>query len=152
MALHLFLPQLSEDTSEGGLICLVNLCVMTHWSLSIYFAPSHPETLWGVGLSLGEPVHYDTLALHSFLPWPSKDTSEGGLVCVVGLHVTMCWTLSIFLPAVQRHSGRWIHLLGKSLCGVLATCLFHPSMEVGFVCITCQSPMWGEPVHTTRLW
>jgi hypothetical protein len=84
---YLFRSQPPRDTLGGGFVHLASPRVTTRWSLSIYFASSLPETLWGVDSS--------TWRVHTLRH--------------VGLY------LLISLPASQRHSGGWIRSLGGSV-------------------------------------
>jgi hypothetical protein len=83
--IHLFCSQPTRDTLGGGLVRLTSPRVTTRWSLSAYFAPSLPETLWEVGLSAWRICTLRRVGLYLLRSLPSRDTLEGGFVCLVNL-------------------------------------------------------------------
>jgi hypothetical protein len=72
-------------------LTLASLRATARWPFFLYFIPSLPEILWKVG----------SLAWRVCAPWhvgfyllcsqPSRVPLEGGLACLVGLHVAMHW-------------------------------------------------------------
>jgi hypothetical protein len=121
--IYLFRFQPPRDTLGGGFVHLASPHVTTRWSLSTYFASSHPETLWGVD---------------SF-PWRIC-----ALRCV-GIYPF------ISFPAAQRHSGGWTRLLDESARydTLVFICLFRSqpprdTLGGGFVCLA--------NLHVTTCW
>jgi hypothetical protein len=145
--IYLFHSQPPRDTLGGGFVHLASPHVTTRWSLSAYFAPSLPETLWGVdsfpwricalrrvGIYpfisfpaaqrhsggwtrlLDESARYDALVfICLFRSQPPRDTLGGGFVCLVNLHVTMCWLYLLrSLPSRDTLEGGFVCLV--NLC------------------------------------
>jgi hypothetical protein len=136
--IYLFRFQPPRDTLGGGFVHLADPRVTTRWPLSICFAPSHPETLWGVDSSTWRVRALRRVGLYPF----------------------------ISLPASQRHSGGWIRPLGESARydALVFIYLFHfqpprDTLGGGFVYladprVTTRWPLsiCFAPSHPETLW
>jgi hypothetical protein len=89
--LFIYFPAIQSSSGGWDSLTLASLRATARWPFFLYFIPSLPEILWKVG-SLAwrvcAPWHVGFYLLRS---QPSRVPLEGGLACLVGLHVAMHW-------------------------------------------------------------
>ena len=91
LAFIYFLSSHPEFLWRVDSLTLASPRAMAHWPFFFYFIPSLPEILWKVGLlawRVHAPWHVGSYLLRS---QPSRVPLEGGLACLVRLHIAMHW-------------------------------------------------------------